>query len=87
MSLTALLAAQQHEAWRTIPTSVLLGRDDDLVPAPLRDWARSHFQDTRIIESDHFILFRCPDALADLRVEAVEHRSRAAHGRAPADGG
>jgi pimeloyl-ACP methyl ester carboxylesterase len=78
MSLTALLGSQQEEAWRTIPTSVLLGREDELVPAPLLEWARSHFHDVRIIDCDHFMLFRCPDTVADLVVEAVEHRAPAA---------
>jgi pimeloyl-ACP methyl ester carboxylesterase len=77
MSLTALLASQQADAWRTIPTSVLLGRDDELIPAPLQHWARSHFRDVRVIDSDHFIPFRCPETVADLIMEAVEHQSPA----------
>ncbi len=70
MSIAALLASQEGDAWRTIPTTVLLGRDDALNPTEHQEWARAQLDDVRIIDSDHFILFRQPDIVADLIEEA-----------------
>lgn len=75
MSLAALLGTQQNDAWRTIATTVLLGRDDELVPGDSQDWARAHFDDARIIDSDHFVLFRAPEIVAGIVAEAIERHS------------
>lgn len=66
MSLAALTGTQTHDAWRTIPTTIVLGRDDDLTPSDCQEWARRHFDDVHLVDSDHFILFRAPDLLADI---------------------
>lgn len=71
MSLAAVLGSQHDDAWRTIPTTVLLGRNDDGNPTECQDWARAHFDDVRIIDSDHFIPFRHPDVVADLIEQAL----------------
>jgi pimeloyl-ACP methyl ester carboxylesterase len=74
MSLTALLAPQRGDAWRSTPTTLVLGRHDDLNPKELQDWACNHFDDVRIIESDHFIPLRLPDTLADIIAGACEQQ-------------
>ena len=71
MSIAAAVGPQQGDAWRTIPTTVLLGRNDERNPAEDQDWARSHLADVRLIDSDHFIPFRQPEVVADLIEEAL----------------
>jgi pimeloyl-ACP methyl ester carboxylesterase len=52
------------EAWRTVPTTILLGRSDLLLPGAQQDWARTHFSDVRIVEGDHFLPLLQPDLVA-----------------------
>jgi pimeloyl-ACP methyl ester carboxylesterase len=67
-------------AWQTIPTTVVLGRHDELVSADERAWVTENVKDVRWLDTDHFILFRQPEAITEVVVEALEtpqdaHRS------------
>ena len=57
-------------AWKTIPTTALVGKDDLVSDGDLR-WALDNFADFRFIDSDHFIIFRHPHAVADLVLESL----------------
>ena len=58
-------------AWQSIPTTVLLGRDDDLISAEEREWVTTHVPDVRPLDCDHFIQFREPQAVVDIVLEAL----------------
>lgn len=64
MSLAALTGSQRHDAWRSVPTTVVLGADDELNPPECQRWAVERFGDVRILPGDHFLLFRSPAAIA-----------------------
>ena len=68
-SIATLTDPQTAAAWETIPTTVLVGQDDSVSAGDLR-WALDNFPDIGIIESDHFIIFRQPRAVADLVLES-----------------
>jgi hypothetical protein len=36
-----------------------------------RKWAQEHLDDVRVIDAEHFIIFRHPEAVAQLVLEAV----------------
>lgn len=62
-------------AWRDLPTTVLLGRDDTMLSEHDHAQAGRATADVRVVEGDHFLLFREPGLI----VEAVlEHLHRAA---------
>lgn len=65
ISLTASRAPAAREAWREVPTTVLLGRDDRLVPPPLREFSATLPVTTRIVDGDHFLLLTRPDLVAE----------------------
>jgi pimeloyl-ACP methyl ester carboxylesterase len=71
ISLEAALAPPVGTAWETVATTVLLGRQDHLVPEAERRRVAAAIGDTRVIESDHFILFRQPDLVADVAIECL----------------
>jgi pimeloyl-ACP methyl ester carboxylesterase len=58
--------------WQTIPTTVLLGVDDDLVPAEEREIAKHCTSDVRLLETDHFIIFRKPKLISNVIIEALQ---------------
>jgi pimeloyl-ACP methyl ester carboxylesterase len=62
---------QTAAAWQTTPTTVLIGRDDQLVPPKERQWAVDNLEDVRILDSDHFIIFRAPDRVSSTVLEAL----------------
>jgi hypothetical protein len=68
-TLATLTDPQTAAAWETIPTTVLIGRDDSVSEGDVR-WARNTFSDVRFIDSDHFIIFRHPRSVADLVLES-----------------
>ena len=68
-SLATLTDPQTAAAWETIPTTVLIGRDDSVSEDDV-GWALNNFSDVRFIESDHFIIFRHPRSVADLVLES-----------------
>jgi hypothetical protein len=51
----AAMRARRGAAWRIIPTTVLLGRTDQLVTDEERRWATAHLNDVRSLETDHFV--------------------------------
>jgi pimeloyl-ACP methyl ester carboxylesterase len=53
-------------AWDSIPATIIIGRFDDLVPSDRVAWAERHF-DVRILDSDHFMIFREPGFVDDAR--------------------
>ncbi len=77
-TITAASEPVRAAAWTSIPTTVLLGRDDELVSADERQWIEQTFDDVREVDTDHFILFNRPEVIADAVVEALEEaRQRA----------
>jgi hypothetical protein len=59
-------------AWQSAPTTVLLGRQDEMVSAEEIHWVSRHLTDVRFVECDHFVLFRLPGAITDIVVEALD---------------
>ena len=51
-----------------IPVTFIIGRFDDLVPSDRVTWAERHFE-VRILDCDHFIIFREPGFVADVVIE------------------
>jgi pimeloyl-ACP methyl ester carboxylesterase len=66
---SAWLAPAVAEAWRAVPTTVLLGRSDPLIPVQEQEWACAHFSDVRIVEGDHFLPLLQPDLVAGVIAE------------------
>ncbi len=60
--------------WETIPTTVLLGTSDDLVPTGQRKRAEQCTDDIRLLETDHFIIFRRPELISGVIADALQHR-------------
>lgn len=71
MSLDAALAPTERSSWRDVDTTVVLGLADPLVSEAQRQWAIQTIPDVRVIDCDHFILFRRPQAIVDAIVEAL----------------
>jgi pimeloyl-ACP methyl ester carboxylesterase len=70
----ATKGARPEAAWQTTPTSVLIGDKDNLLPEVDRKWAEEHLNDVRVIDTDHFIIFRHPEVVAQLVLEALGRR-------------
>lgn len=70
-SWAAAADPQTAAAWTTIPTTVLIGRRDDLLAADQRTWAAEHLDDVRDVDADHFIPFARPQVVAEVVVEAL----------------
>ena len=66
----ATQGAQPEAAWETTPTTVLIGERDTFSEADRR-WADEHLDDVRVIDTDHFIIFRYPEVVAQLVLEAL----------------
>ena len=64
-------AAQPEAASETTPTTVLIGESDNLLSKADRKWAEEHLDDVRVIDTDHFIIFRHPKVVAQLVLEAL----------------
>ena len=52
-----------------MPTTVLIGERDTFSEAERRR-ADEHLEDVRVIDTDHFIIFRYPEVAAQLVLEA-----------------
>lgn len=63
--------AQPEAAWETTPTTVLIGEGDNLLSEADRKWAAEHLNHVRVIDADHFIIFRHPEVVAQLVLEAL----------------
>jgi pimeloyl-ACP methyl ester carboxylesterase len=61
--------------WDSIPATIIIGRFDDLVPSDRVAWAERHF-DVRILDSDHFMIFREPGFVADVVLEKLDDARR-----------
>jgi pimeloyl-ACP methyl ester carboxylesterase len=66
---SALLAPPVAEAWQAVPTTILLGRSDSLIPVHEQERACTHFGDVRIVEGDHFLPLLQPDMVAGVIAE------------------
>jgi pimeloyl-ACP methyl ester carboxylesterase len=66
---SAWLAPAVAEAWRAVPTTILLGRSDSLIPVQEQEWACAHFSDVRIVDGDHFLPLLQPDLVAGVIAE------------------
>jgi pimeloyl-ACP methyl ester carboxylesterase len=75
-SIAPLIADVSFESWRTVPSTVVLGRQDEGSPEAGQRWATDRFDDVRIVDGDHFLPFRDPEVIAD----AVVHRLTADRG-------
>lgn len=64
---SALLARPVAEAWRTLPTTILAGRSE--LSAEEQEFLLARFEDVRLIDGDHFLLFLRPDAVAEVIAE------------------
>lgn len=64
VSLAAWGAPVEREAWRQVSTTVLLGRDDRLVPPARQKLATQLPVNTRVVEGDHYLLLTRPDVVA-----------------------
>jgi hypothetical protein len=53
----------------------IIGRFDDLVPSDRVTWAERHFE-VRILDCDHFIIFREPGFVADVVIEKLDDARR-----------
>jgi len=71
MSLDAALAPAERAAWREVDTTVILGRTDALISEAQRQWAIDTIPDVRVIDCDHFIPFRQPQAIVNTITEAL----------------
>ena len=63
---------QPVAAWQSIPSTVVLGRFDDQPGANDIDGAAGEVPDTRVLECDHFTIFRDPGSVARAILEAFE---------------
>ena len=75
-SRAAAADPQTAAAWQTIPTTVLIGRRDDLLPVDERNWAAQHLDDVRDLDTDHFILMHHPEVVAGVVLEALGEAGR-----------
>ena len=53
----------------------IIGRFDDLVPTDRVAWAERHL-DVRMLDTDHFILFREPGFVADVVIGKLDDARR-----------
>jgi surfactin synthase thioesterase subunit len=53
----------------------IIGRFDDLVPSDRVTWAERQFE-VRILDSDHFIIFREPGFVAEVVIEKLKDARR-----------
>ena len=71
MSRASAADPRTEAAWQTIPTVVLVGRDDPLISSEERRWMQATLDDVRYLDDDHFIMFNEPDLVADVLLEAL----------------
>ena len=62
---------QEAAAWQTIPTTVILGDTDIFYTPADHQKAAEDFNDFRLIECDHFVIFRKPELVAAAVLEAL----------------
>jgi hypothetical protein len=62
---------QTAAAWQSIPTTLLVGLDDNFAKSDLQ-WATDNLEDVRIIQTNHFIIFRHPEAVLAAIMDALD---------------
>jgi hypothetical protein len=62
-------------AWDSIPATLIIGRFDELVPTDRVEWAERHFE-VRMLDTDHFMIFREPGFIADVVIEKFDGARR-----------
>lgn len=67
---------QTEAGWKSIPTTVLIGRHDQLLSDEQRSWAAEHLDDVRVLETDHFVIFRDPDSVSRAVIEVLDRHQR-----------
>jgi pimeloyl-ACP methyl ester carboxylesterase len=67
----AALVAQPEAAWEATATTVLIGERDNMLSEADRRWAGEHLNDVRVIDTDHFIIFRHPELVVQLVLEVL----------------
>jgi len=72
----AVFEPQAAAAWESIPVTVLIGDHDELVSDAERSWVAEHFDDVRVLPTDHFLIFRDPDAVSQAVFEAFDRAKR-----------
>lgn len=66
-----VVLAPAGSAQRSIPTTLILGSEDNLHPPEQQVWATRTFDDVRIIDCDHFIPVRAPEVIVGVVLEAL----------------
>jgi pimeloyl-ACP methyl ester carboxylesterase len=70
----AWLAPPVAEAWRAVPTTLVIGRDDQFVPPDKQEEACERFDDVRLVDGDHFLGWLRPTLLSNIIAERVVRR-------------
>jgi Alpha/beta hydrolase family len=65
------LGPQTDAAWLNMATTVLIGRHDPLLSEADKFRAAAQFDDLRVLDTDHFVIFRYPGVVVDLIMEAL----------------
>lgn len=70
-SLRILDRTDPQPVWERIPTTALLGRTDELMTDLERTVTAERIPDTRVLDTDHFVIFRMPEVVSGVVVEAL----------------
>jgi pimeloyl-ACP methyl ester carboxylesterase len=76
---SAWMAAPSAEAWRTVPSTILIGRCDQFIPAELQQQLSMQFQDVRLVDGDHFLPLLHPEVVAEVIAQALATTSTQHH--------
>lgn len=71
IALGAWAEGELRYPWRRVPTTLVLGRADTTQSHAQQTWAADRFDDVRIVDGDHFILWRTPEVVAAVVEEAL----------------
>lgn len=71
IALGAWAEGEPRCPWRRVATTLVLGRADTTQSPAQQTWAADRFDDVRIVDGDHFILWRAPEVLAAVVEEAL----------------
>ena len=68
----AVTEPQKEAAWQYTSTTVIIGRQDPLLTDAERSWAAENIDDVRVLDTDHFVIFRAPDLVSDAVIEILD---------------
>lgn len=71
IALGAWADPQARAAWREVDTTVILGRDDEMIGDAQRQWTIEAIPDVRLVDCDHFVPFRLPEVIVEVVTEAL----------------